>query len=95
VRQVAGKVVRAKLVLRVKALSFQVVGPLLQHRPISCAEIRIALHLGQRGQQDEHVAGLLDRHLILLRAFASAIDLAVRLRISAQVVGRKGPTPTR
>src|ERR1019366_3641449 len=47
VRKMARKVVRAELVLRVKAFGLEVVGPLLQHRPVFHAEISIALHARQ------------------------------------------------
>ena len=47
----------------------------------------------QRGQQDEHVAALFHRHLVLLGALAAAVDLAVGQRIRAQIVRREGPRP--
>ena len=95
VREMAGEVVGAELVLRVKALGLEVLGPLLQHRPILLAKIGIALDLRQRGQQHQHVAGLLDRHLVLFGALTAAIDLAIGQRVSAEVVRRKRPPPAR
>ena len=47
------------------------------------------------GRDDEHVARLLDRHLVLLGLLAAAVDLAVGLRIRAQVVRGEGELPPR
>ena len=60
----------------VEALLLQEAGPLLGAAS-SAGEVGVALHLGQRGEQDQHVAGFLDRHLVLLGLLAAAVDLAV------------------
>ena len=48
----------------------------------------------QRRCQDQHVAALLHRHLVVLGSLPAAVDLAVRLRIRPQVVrGEREPPP--
>ena len=80
VGEVAGEVVGAELVLGVEALGLEVLGPSGEHRPVAAGEVRVALHPRDRGHQDEHVAGLLDRHLVLFGLLAAAVDLAVGVR---------------
>jgi len=47
----------------------------------------------QRGQEDQHIAALFHRHLVLLGALAAAVDLSVGLRVGAQIVRREGEAP--
>ena len=93
--QVTGEVVGAQLILGVETLGLEIVGPLVQDRPVLAGEVRVALGLGQGRQEDEHVAGFLDRHLVFLGPLAAAVDLAVGQRIGAEIVRGEGPLPAR
>ncbi len=93
VREVPGEVVGAKLVFRIKSLVLEILRPLLQLRPIKPGEVGVAFHLRDGRHQDQQVAAFLDGHLVVLAAFAAAIDLAVGLRVSAEVVRREGKRP--
>ena len=75
--QVAGEVVGAELILGVEALLGEVLRPPGRLRPVAAGEVGVALDAGQRGQQDEQVAALLDRHLVLFGPLAAAVHLAV------------------
>ena len=77
----------------IEALLVQVLGPLGQLRPVARGVIGVAFHARQRRQQDQHIAALFHRHLVLFGALAAAIDLAVGLRIRAQIVRREGEAP--
>ena len=93
--EVPGKIVGAKLVLGIKSFGFEIIGPFLENRPVLGAKIRIALNLCQRGQQDKHITGLLDGHLVGFGPLAAAVNLPIGLRISAEIMGSKRPTPAR
>ena len=93
VSQMTGEVIRAKLIFRIKSFVFQISRPLGELRPVEPSEIRMAFHLCHRGKQDEHVARFLNGHLIFLRALATAIHLAVGMRIGAEVMRGKGEFP--
>ena len=86
VGQVAGEVVGAELVLGVEPLLFEVGRPALELGPVGGREVGVAVEPGDGGQQDQHVPGLLDRHLVDLGPLAAAVDLAVGQGVGAQVV---------
>ena len=92
--QVAREVVSGKLVFRVKAFLFQIIRPFCQFRPILLSKRRIPLDVRQGSQQNQHIAAFFHRHLIFFRRLAPAVNLAVRLRIRAEIVRGKGPLPT-
>ncbi len=92
--QVAGEVVGAELVLGIEPLVLQIFRPLLQLWPIAAGEIGVAFHLGDGREQDQQVAALLDRHLVLFRSLAAAIALAVGVRVLTEVVRCEGKLPT-
>ena len=48
VRQVAGKIVGAKLVLRVKAFRLEVLRPLFELLPVESGKVCVVFHLGNR-----------------------------------------------
>lgn len=77
VSEVAGEVVGAELVLGIVPLVQQIVGPELQGLPVAPRKIEIAAEFDQRAGEQQHVAALLDRHLVVVRALAAAVDLAV------------------
>ena len=93
VRQVAGEIVGAKLVLRIETFRLEIFSPLLELLPVESGEIGVAFHLRDDGHEDEQIAALLHRHLVFLIALAAAIDLAVRLGIRAEVVRREWELP--
>jgi hypothetical protein len=95
VGQVAGEVVGAELVLRIEALRLEELGPLGQSRPVPLGEVGVSFHLCQSRQDQEHVAALLDRHLIVLGLLAAAVDLAIGHGVRAQVVRGKRELPSR
>ncbi len=90
-----GEVVGAELVLGIHALLAEVLGPLGEQRPVLLGEVGVPFGLGDGGGQDDHVAALLHRHLVLLGPLAAAVDLAVGQRILADVVRREGQAPAR
>ena len=94
VGQVSGEVVRAELIFGIEALLSQICGPAGQLRPIWLREIRIALHLGKRGHQDQHIAALFHRHLAVFIQLPASVYLAVCQRILTQVMRGIGPRPS-
>jgi len=94
VRQVACEVVGAELVLRIEAFGLEVLGPRRQLRPVQTRKVRVALHLRDGGHEDQQIAALLDGHLVLLGALAAAVDLAVGVRVLAQVMRSKREPPS-
>src|SRR5262245_35399669 len=93
-REVTGEVVGAKLILWVKALRLQVLGPLFELVPVKRRKISVAFHLRDGAEEQQQVPALLDRHLVLLRALATAVNLPVCFWVSAEIVRRKGKFPT-
>ena len=94
VSEVTGEIVGAKLVLRVKTLRLEILYPALELLPVKPGEIGVAFHLRDGAEQQQQIATLLDRHLVFLGAFATAINLAVCLGISAEVMRRERELPT-
>ena len=92
--EVTREIVGAKLVLGVKAFRLEIFSPLFELLPVESCEVRVAFHLRDGAEQQQQIAALLDRHLVLLGAFAAAINLAVRLGISAEVMRRERELPT-
>ena len=64
-RKWPGEVVGAELILGIESLLLEVLGPLLELRPVAAGEVGVAVDLGRSRHQDQHVAALLDRHLVL------------------------------
>jgi len=93
VRQMAREVVGAELVLGIEALRQEVLRPLLQHRPVAVDHSRVAPRLRQGREEDEHVARLLHRHLVLLARRPAPVHLTVREGVLPYVVGREGEGP--
>ena len=95
--QVAHEVVGAELVLGVLAVLLEVGLPPRQLRPPLRGEVGVAVHLGDGGAEQDQVAALLDRHHVglVLRVLAAAVDLAVGLRIGADVVRGERELPAR
>ncbi len=96
----AGEIVRAELVAGVVSGLHEVVGPLGQQGPVLAGIAGIALGLGERPHEDQHVAAFLDRHLGLddvqgLVLVPVAIGLAVGERIGAEIVRGEGIRPIR
>jgi len=90
-----GEIIGAQLVLEVEPLIAQIGSPAAQLIPVMLGEAGMALYLGQRGDHQKHVTSFLGRHLILFAMLPSAIHLAVRLRIGAEVVRRERELPAR
>ena len=84
--EVAGEVVGAELVFGVQALVAQILGPARQQGPVFLGVPGMTVYVGQGGHEDQHVAALLDRHLVLLRALPAAVDLTVAERVRPEVV---------
>ena len=82
----ACKIIGAELVGRVKAKLRQILGPGGEHSPVTCRIVGITLDHCQRGCENEHVAGLLDGHVL-------AIGLPVGQRIGTHVMRREGFGP--
>ena len=61
-----------------------------QYRPAKSA---LPLHLRDGGQQDQQISALFHRHLVLFRPFAAPIDLAIGVRICAEIVGSERECP--
>ena len=91
--EVAGEIVGAELVFGIEALVLEVSRPLLQRRPVEPGEIRVAFHLGQGAEQQQQVPAFLDRHLVVLGALATAVNLAVGVRILAEVMWGEREAP--
>src|SRR6185369_3752873 len=83
VGQVPGKVVGAELVFGVKALGFQIFGPLRELFPVAPGEIGVAIHLGDGGHEDKQVPAFLNRHLVFFRALSAAVHLSIGVGIGA------------
>ena len=81
-----GEVVRAKLVFRIKTFFLQIPRPFFKRRPVARGKVCIAFHLRDGTEETKQIAALFDRHLIIHAALAIAINLAVGLRIGAEVV---------
>ena len=77
----------------IEALFLEILGPLFELRPVEAGEVGVAFHLRDGADQEQQVAALLDGHLVVLAALAAAIDLAVGVRIGAEVVRREGELP--
>ena len=88
-----GEVVRAELVFGVEPLGFQECGPAGQQGPMSLGETRVPVDLRDGRHEDQQVARLFDRHLVLLSLFSAAVTLTVGFGITAQVVRRKVEFP--
>ena len=63
-RQMPGKVIRAKLFSRICAELQQIFRPCLQRLPIGHGEIAAAVKQADHRRHDQHIAALLHRHLI-------------------------------
>ena len=88
-----GEIIGAKLVLGIEAFFLEILGPLFQPLPVKTGEVRIPFHFRDRSHQEQQIAGLFDGHLVPRRALAAAVNLAVGVRIGAEVVRRERKIP--
>ena len=56
-------------------------------------EVGVAFGAGEGVDEDDHVAGFFDGHLVVFGVFAAAVDLAVGEGVLAEVVGGEGEVP--
>ena len=95
--EMAHEVVGAELILGVSAISLEVRFPARQLRPPEPGKIGVFFHPGDGCAQKDQVGALLDRHHVGLvrRRLSAAVDLAVGLRIHADVVRGERKLPAR
>ena len=93
VGEVPRKIVGAELVLGIETLLLQVRGPPLELLPVQAGEVGMPLHVRDGGQENQQIPALFDRHLVLFRTLPAPIDLAVGVRILAEIVGSERECP--
>src|SRR5215831_9059443 len=88
------EVVCTKLVLGIKTFGFEVIRPFLQLLPVKSGEIRVAVHLRNRADEQQEVTTLFNRHLVVHTALSITIYLTVGLRILPEIMRSKWKLPT-
>src|ERR1700733_14387969 len=87
------KVIGAKLIRRVHPFVSQIGCPLGQLRHVETREVPVSLCSPECRNHQDQVATLLNWHLIQLVYLTTAVDLAIRKWVGAQIMGSKREMP--
>jgi hypothetical protein len=81
VGNVPGKVICGQLIFGIEPFFFEKTCPLRKLRPETLCKRGAPFSPRQSVDQNEHVAALLDGHLVFFRFFSTAIDLPIGERV--------------